>query len=97
MNFRTVSVAGLAACCLVHGCGGRALSDPNQSGGGGDTVNVAGAGLEGTGRLTIYFGAGDTNQGTLNAVSLSPDANQLSFQVYNRGYGPLVYKLQRTQ
>ena len=42
MNFRMVGLVGLGTCCLLHACGGRALSDSNETGAGGDTSLVAG-------------------------------------------------------
>ena len=39
--------------------------------------------------------AGDTNEGQMSAIKLSPDSNTLDFQVRKGGYGPLVYVLQR--
>lgn len=53
------------------------------------------AAAEGAGMIQFYFGPGDTNEGALRAVALSPDSNSLSFRAYKDQYGPLVFDLHR--
>jgi hypothetical protein len=50
---------------------------------------------EGWGEIQIYFSPGDTNQGELRHVALSPDGNLLNFECWKGEYGPLVFSLKR--
>lgn len=48
---------------------------------------------EAQGDITVWFGPGNTNPGIIQHVWIS--GNQLTFEVYKTGYGPLVYSLAR--
>jgi hypothetical protein len=47
------------------------------------------------GNIVIYFGVDDLVPGRLDAVSLSTDAQHLTFQFWDGQYGPLVFDLRR--
>jgi hypothetical protein len=50
---------------------------------------------DGHGTIVFWFGAGDANMGEIRHLSLSADENELSFEVWNGQYGPIVFTLKR--
>jgi hypothetical protein len=53
-----------------------------------------------TGDIAIYFVPGDTFQGVIDALTLSPDGQQLKFEVWDQPggdrHGPILFDLKRT-
>jgi len=50
---------------------------------------------EGKGEIVFWFNPGNTNLGEIRHLVLSDDENQLRFEAWKTGYGPLVFTLKR--
>jgi hypothetical protein len=51
---------------------------------------------DGAGEIILYWDAGTTNLGEVRHLALSADGHHLTFEVFNREYGPLVFDLVRS-
>jgi hypothetical protein len=51
--------------------------------------------VEGEGEIVFWFAGGSTNRGEIRHLTLSDDEDDLRFEAWKTGYGPLVFSLKR--